>query len=84
MSYTITVSVDAKELQCPMPLLKAKQALNKIEIGQSVEVFATDAGSFKDFQAFARQSSHELLLAEETAGEYRYIIKKGAVALRQL
>ena len=82
--YAITISVDAKGLQCPMPLLKAKQALNKIEIGQSIEIFATDAGSYKDFQAFVRQSSHELLLAEETAGEFRYIIKKGAIAVRQL
>lgn len=67
-----------------MPLLKAKQALNKVDVGQTVEVLATDSGSYKDFQAFARQSSHELLLAEERSGEYRYLIKKGVVVMRNV
>jgi tRNA 2-thiouridine synthesizing protein A len=84
VSYTITLSVDARGLQCPMPLLKAKQGLNKIGTGEIVEVFATDAGSYKDFHAFARQGSHELLLAEEVDGEYRYILKKGLTIVRQL
>ncbi len=67
-----------------MPLLKAKQALNKVEIGEFIEIFATDAGSFKDFHVFAKQSNHELLLAEEVAGEYRYIMKKGSLIVRQI
>lgn len=84
MSYSITISVDAQGLQCPMPLLKAKQALNKIEVGQDVEVLATDAGSFRDFHAFAKQGSHELLLAEECQGIYRYVIRKGQMIVREI
>lgn len=75
----IVETVDAKELQCPMPLLKAKLALNKLETGQVVEVLATDAGSYKDFHAFAEQTTHELLLAEESNGVYRYLICKGEI-----
>jgi TusA-related sulfurtransferase len=81
---TIEITVDAKGMQCPMPLLKAKQALNKLQVGQIVEILATDAGSYKDFHAFARQSSHELLFAEESNGEYRYLLRKGEVMVRQL
>lgn len=77
------ITVDARGMQCPMPLLKAKQALNKVNVGEIVEVLATDAGSYKDFHAFAGQSSHELLLAEESNGEYRYWLKKGEVVVRQ-
>lgn len=84
MSYVIKIVVDAKGLQCPMPLLKAKQALNKVDVDDLIEIIATDVGSYKDFHAFAKQSSHELLLAEEKDGIYRYIIKKGIVVMRQL
>lgn len=84
MSYHIVKQVDAKGLQCPMPLLKAKQALNAVEVGQVIEVLATDAGSFRDFQAFAKQSSHELLLAKESNGEFIYHLCKGVVQFKQI
>ena len=77
MSVKITLSVDARAMQCPMPLLKAKQALNKLEFGEVVEVLATDKGSYKDFHAYAGLSAHELLLAEESEAEYRYLLRKG-------
>ena len=76
--------VDARGMQCPMPLLKAKQALNKVAAGDVITVLATDAGSWKDFHAFARQSSHELLQAEESNGEYSYQIRKGQVVVNKL
>ncbi len=72
----IDATVDARGLQCPMPLLKAKQALNKLHSGQLLEVLATDSGSYKDFHVFVKQSHHELLLADESNNEYRYLIKK--------
>ena len=75
--------VDARGMQCPMPLLKAKQALNKAQVGEMITVLATDAGSWKDFHAFARQSTHELLSASETNGEYTYQIRKGEIAINQ-
>lgn len=81
--YEIKIRVDARNMQCPMPLLKAKQALNRVAVGEVVEVLATDAGSYRDFHAFARQSSHELLVAE-VADDYRYLLRKGEVLVRKL
>lgn len=72
------IVVDAKGLTCPMPLLKAKQALNKANAGEQVHILATDAGSMRDFKAFAEQSGHKLLKAEENAGVFEYCIEKKA------
>ncbi|MDX5446612.1 MAG: sulfurtransferase TusA family protein [Zoogloeaceae bacterium] len=58
--------VDARGLNCPLPILRAKKALAEIESGQTVRVLATDPGSVKDFQAFARQTGNELLGQNET------------------
>ena len=68
--------LDAQGLDCPMPLLKAKQALNKLLPGQVLEILATDAGSQRDFDAFARQSGNVLLLSELEHGVFRYLIQK--------
>ena len=80
LNVTITTTVDAKNLSCPMPLLKAKQALNKLSEGEVLEVWATDAGSFRDFKVFIGQSAHELLVAEEQEGLYHYLIRRGPLA----
>ena len=77
----IDVSIDACGLRCPMPLLKAKQALNAMQSKQILELTATDSGSYKDFHAYTRQSEHTLLLAEEVEQDdgsiiYRYNIQK--------
>lgn len=74
---TIDVYLDAKALACPMPLLKAKQALNRMQSGQVLEVLATDSGSWRDFHAFVQLCHHELLLAEQSDQQYRYWIRKG-------
>jgi len=58
--------VDARGLACPMPLLKARLALNQLAAGQVLKVVATDAGAQRDIPAFARLSGHELLSAEQT------------------
>jgi TusA-related sulfurtransferase len=68
--------VDATGLDCPMPLLKAKQALNALDSGQIVYVQATDAGSVRDFDAFCRQSGHRLLATEANDDTYHYWIEK--------
>jgi tRNA 2-thiouridine synthesizing protein A len=59
--------VDARGLNCPLPILRAKKALAEVESGQTVKVLATDPGSVKDFQAFARQTGNDLLGQNETA-----------------
>lgn len=76
MNKQCDVIVDARGLDCPLPLLKAKQALNRMKTGELLEVTATDAGSVRDFAVFAEQSGHELLSSDERAGEYHYILKK--------
>lgn len=70
------VLVDARGLDCPLPLLKAKQALNRMATGELLEIYATDAGSVRDFAVFSEQSGHCLLSSEDRQGEYHYIIKK--------
>ncbi len=75
MNETTTV-LDVKGLQCPMPLLKAKKALNELGPGELLRVVATDPGSVKDFQVFSRQSGHELLESEDDAGVYSYLLRK--------
>ena len=70
------VELDAKGLQCPMPLLKAKQALNKMQAGERLQVYATDAGSQRDFRVFAEQSGNCLLEATESKGVFSYLLEK--------
>ena len=60
--------IDTRGLNCPLPILKAKKALAELEAGQVLKVLATDPGSLRDFQAFARQTGHELL-EQSTVGE---------------
>ncbi|OMH38769.1 sulfurtransferase TusA family protein [Motiliproteus sp. MSK22-1] len=74
--YDIDQELDASGLSCPLPLLKAKLALNKLEPGQVLRVVATDSGSVRDFQAFTDQSGDELLESTDKAGSYTYIIRK--------
>ncbi|TGD74119.1 sulfurtransferase TusA family protein [Mangrovimicrobium sediminis] len=77
MSQAAVTEVDARGLQCPMPLLKAKRALNSLASGDRLQVLATDSGSQRDFQVFAEQSGHNLLSAEVDAeGVYRYLLQK--------
>ncbi|MFK7913119.1 MAG: sulfurtransferase TusA family protein [Pseudomonadales bacterium] len=68
--------LDASGLTCPMPLLKAKQALNRLAAGAVLEVQATDPGSERDFAVFARQSGHELLLSQRQGEQFVYLLRK--------
>ena len=68
--------LDARGLSCPMPLLKAKLELNRIPSGAVLKVLATDAGSQRDFRAFARLAGHQLLHETLTEGVYGYWLRK--------
>lgn len=68
--------VDARGLNCPLPLLKAKLALNDLSAGQVLQVLATDAGSWRDFQRFAELSGHVMLHAENLDAEFHYWLRK--------
>ncbi len=69
-------SLDARGLNCPMPILRAKKALGEISIGQTLEVLASDPGSMMDFAAFAKQTGDELMSAEQLGAHYRYVIRR--------
>lgn len=72
----VAETLDASGLTCPLPLLKAKQALNRLDSGCVLEVICTDPGSVRDFEVFADQSGNELLRSEENGGTYTYWVKK--------
>lgn len=72
----IDKEIDTRGLNCPLPILKAKKALADMESGQVLKVVATDSGSVRDFQAFAKQTSNELV-GQETAGEeYIHLLRR--------
>jgi tRNA 2-thiouridine synthesizing protein A len=73
---TVNDHLDVCGLSCPLPLLKAKQALNRLDSGQVLSVVCTDPGSVRDFQVFSEQSGHDLLASREEAGKYYYELKK--------
>ncbi len=72
----IAKTLDACGLNCPLPLLKAKQALNGLDSGLVLEVVCTDPGSMRDFEVFAKQSGHALLKQAEADGQYTHWLKK--------
>lgn len=72
----IARSLDACGLACPMPLLKAKQALTALEEGQYLQVFATDRGSVRDFHTFCQLSGHIMYSFQERDGVFEYILQK--------
>lgn len=68
--------LDVRGLDCPLPLLKAKQALNRMAPGDQLRVWATDAGSVRDFSVFCAQSGHLLLESTERNGVFGYLLQK--------
>lgn len=70
-------SVDARGLACPLPLLRAKVALNSMIDGQVLYLTATDAGSQRDIARFAELAGHTLLRADSGHGEFYYWLRKG-------
>lgn len=71
-------TLDTKGLNCPLPILKVKKAIQEVPVGGTLEVLATDPASVEDFQAFCRQTRHELIEQAETAGTYRFLIRRTA------
>lgn len=69
-------TVDARELSCPLPLLRAKQGLNRIKAGERIMVLATDGGSVRDFHSFARLTNTRICHFCEADGVFTYILEK--------
>jgi tRNA 2-thiouridine synthesizing protein A len=76
--YESIDEVDARGLNCPLPLLKAKKGLNALPAGALLRVLSTDSGSVRDFRVFCEQSGNTLLESGERDGEYVFIIRKRA------
>jgi len=68
--------LDAKNLNCPLPILKAKKAIKNLASGKTLQVLATDPGSVRDFEAFCRTTGHRLLESGEDNGVFNFLIKK--------
>lgn len=68
--------IDTSGLNCPLPILKAKKALTELRSGQTLKVVATDPGSWRDFEAFARQTGNELVSQEKTDVNFVYVLKR--------
>ena len=68
--------VDARGLNCPLPILKAKKALADMHSGQLLKVVATDTGSLRDFQAFAKQTGNELVHQETVGSEFIHVLRR--------
>ena len=68
--------IDTRGLNCPLPILKAKKALSDMASGQLLKVVATDSGSLRDFQAFAKQTGNELVEQQTVGEEYIHILRR--------
>ena len=68
--------IDTRGLNCPLPILKAKKALADMASGQLLKVLATDSGSLRDFQAFAKQTGNELVEQQTVGVEYIHVLRR--------
>lgn len=68
--------LDASGLNCPLPILRAKKTLNAMASDQVLHIIATDPGSVKDFDAFAKQTGNALIDSREDGGKFHFLIKK--------
>jgi tRNA 2-thiouridine synthesizing protein A len=70
--------LDAKGLNCPLPILRAKKALKELPTGGTLEILATDPGAVKDFEAFCRSTGNELVESGQDGDVYMFVIKHTA------
>ena len=68
--------IDTRGLNCPLPILKAKKALSEMVSGELLRVLSTDAGSVRDFQAFARQTGNDLVEQQTAGPEYTHVLRR--------
>jgi tRNA 2-thiouridine synthesizing protein A len=68
--------LDARGLNCPLPILRTKKALTDLASGQVLKIMATDPGAVKDFQAFCRQTGHALIASDASSNEFVFFMQK--------
>jgi len=74
--FSIDKEIDTRGLNCPLPILKAKKALSEMLSGQVLKVVSTDAGSIRDFQAFAKQTGNTLLEQHTQGAEHSHVMRR--------
>jgi TusA-related sulfurtransferase len=72
----IVKTLDCTGMLCPMPVVKTFKAIKELQVGDVLEMIATDPGAMPDMKAWANQTQHELLEAVETDGKFKFLIKK--------
>ncbi len=75
-TFTIDATVDARGLNCPMPIVRTAQGIKPLASGQTLEVLATDPGSVKDFAAWAKTTGNELVEQSADGGVFRFVLRK--------
>ena len=76
MNTNATQTLDARGMNCPLPILRTKKALSAMEAGETLAVTATDPGSLKDMQAFCKQTGHQLASSSTNQGAFEFLIRK--------
>lgn len=76
MTTTADRELDTRGLNCPLPILKTKKMLGEMQAGEVLRVVSTDPGSMRDFQAFARQTGHELLEQTTEGSEFIHVLRR--------
>lgn len=76
LTQTVDKELDTQGLSCPLPILKAKKSLAEMSSGQTLRVLATDAGSMRDFQAFAKQTGNTLLGQMEDGARFIHVMQR--------
>lgn len=76
MNTHATQSLDARGMNCPLPILRTKKALSAMDAGETLAITSTDPGSFKDMQAFCKQTGHELISSNSNQGEFVFLVRK--------
>lgn len=72
----VDLIVDTSGMCCPMPVVKAREAIGRLEVGQTMELIATDPGSVVDMQAWTKNTRHELLSSSQDDGTFRFHIRR--------
>jgi tRNA 2-thiouridine synthesizing protein A len=71
-----TVTLDCANLNCPLPILRLSKAINIAASGATIEMVATDPGSVKDVEAWARQTGHNLMESRQEGGRFTFVVRK--------
>ena len=77
MMQQIDARLDARGLNCPLPILKTRKAISALAVGQVLEVIASDPGSVKDMDSFCKQTGHELIKNQSDQGDFTFLIRRG-------